>query len=250
MFKEIVEFKTGLKKPKGLKPSSKSAANHYLSLQMGWIPLVSDLRKMMELQKHTHRRVGELRRLYSNQGLKRRLNNLASDHKVETSYRFLDSGNGINDLVQLDMVTDVERWATVRWVPSSIPDSNYSVPLEQRARNLVLGIDKVHFGEQQWNAIPWTWMIDWFANVGEYLTAHNNTVPCDHTKVNVMTRTTTYEVWRRSDGFKETIPGAEGVRSLVTKERELSDGTLSAHLPFLNWRQLSVLGALAIQRLR
>jgi hypothetical protein len=64
-----------------------------------------------------------------------------------------------------------------------------------------------------------------------------------------MTLTETYETWVRTDLLTKEIVGSDGVRILRTKERAQSSGSLSVTLPFLNGRQWSILGALALQRL-
>jgi hypothetical protein len=34
---------------------------------------------------------------------------------------------------------------------------------------LGIGLDPGNISSAAWEAIPWSWLIDWFANVGEYL---------------------------------------------------------------------------------
>jgi hypothetical protein len=109
-----------------------------------------------------------------------------------------------------------------------------------------------HFGldaYQAWNALPFSWLADWFGNFGEWLAAHRNDVPAAPTgPCNIMTQTDTYEFWERTDGFQQSIKGASGLRILRTKSRAQSSGTLSAHLPLATGRQLSILAALNLQR--
>lgn len=54
----------------------------------------------------------------------------------------------------------------------------------------------------------------------------------------------------RTDNLQQVYQGGTGDAAYETKTRVINGGTLSASIPFLNARQLSILGALIIQRKR
>jgi hypothetical protein len=118
--------------------------------------------------------------------------------------------------------------------------------LRRLARKAVFGLS--FEPEDAWNLIPWTWMIDWFSNCGEWLEAHNNRIPCSPERVCIMTKTETVCVWIRTDSLSYT--GGECYALRTTKSRALSSGSAEAWLPFISERQLSILGALHIQSYR
>lgn len=248
MYKDIMAFKTRLKTFRSLRGGARTSSNYLLSTQMGWIPLISDLRKLAQFQNLVDKRVQELNRLYSSKGLKRR-QKLYSEIVSSQEDIFADTSLGINIRVRKYTTTVTESWGTIRWRPTSVPKDFKRQDLGRVARRLVLGLH--HNGidaVQAWNAIPWTWLADWFGNVGEYLEAHRNVIPAQpDAPCNIMRRDVTYEAWERLDGFN-TIIGASGIRKLTTKRRSLSSGSLSVSLPFISKRQWSILGALAIQR--
>nr|QDH89062.1 MAG: hypothetical protein H2RhizoLitter491798_000001 [Leviviridae sp.] len=250
MYKDIVHFKTKLLRPANVN-NAKSIGNYHLSIQMGWLPMIRDIQKILHFQAAADRRILELQRLYSSRGLKRRLN-LYDSSVVTDSKVIVDSSLGQFIQVRQSRITRQRSWGTIRWIPTAVPKDIGHQALGRLARKLVFGVD--HLGVdsvQAWNALPWTWMIDWFTNFNEFLQAHRNDVPAEPTgPCNIMTLTETYEVWQRIDPLTQAIKGAEGRRVLRTKERAQSSGTLSVTLPLLKARQWSILSALALQRLR
>jgi len=93
-------------------------------------------------------------------------------------------------------------------------------------------------------------MIDWFGNIGDYLQATDNTIGASSGVVNVMTTTiTNTEFTVLQDQTDSWILGGDGSCTLKTITRAQGSGpTITATLPNLSARQLSILGALGIQR--
>lgn len=251
MIRDIGDFKRRLRKTGSTLGAAKSVASDHLAIQFGWKPLIKDLADMLAFQEQVDKRIQELDRLYSSKGLKRRLQ-LLDVSEVSTSNQTVDTSIGVTIRVRKDKITRIRSWGTVRWLPTSIPKDLKRQDLGKMARNLVFGMQ--HRGVdalQAWNMLPWSWLIDWFANTGEYLGAHRNSIPAEpEGPCNIMTLRETYESWTRTDGNQFDFIGSDGLRVLRTKERAQSSGTLSVTLPFITKRQWSILGALAIQRLR
>lgn len=227
-----------------------AVASQYLGYEFGWKPLISDISQLLQFQSQVDRRIVELNRLYSGTGLKRRLNLFdGTETFTDTSYT-VETSLGRSFRVKLDKLTRKRVWGTIRWRPTAVPKDIGYQSLGRQARRLVHGID--HYGidaAQAWNAIPFSWLADWFGNFGEWLAAHRNDVPAAPTgPCNIMTLTETYENWTRTDAATTLFKGAEGLRVLRTKEREQSSGTLSVHLPLATARQFSILAALNLQR--
>jgi len=116
------------------------------------------------------------------------------------------------------------------------------------ARDLTFGMNAIT-AKQIWDAIPWTWLIGWFSNADEFLQAHSNAIPLVHSTPCIMTHAITKTSWIRTD-TNTVYEGGYGDAAYETKTRVMNGGTLSASIPFLNGRQLSILAALAIQRKR
>lgn len=241
--------------------NAREFANHQLAVQMGWQPLISDIRKMMDFHSKVDKRILALDALLNNGGLHRTVGKgrpasktrkaitpMWSDVVTTQNTLTIESGLGLLIQVRADKITRTEKWGSVRWIPTNPPSTRYSnQDLTRLARSLVFGLNLNT--KAIWDAIPWTWLIDWFTNAGDYLDATNNQVPCVPSLPCVMTHTEHTESWTRIDGNK-TIDGGSGTRRYEQKHRSINAASLSASIPFLSGRQLSILGALAIQRLR
>lgn len=255
MIKDIGHLKLQLRniRRKGVQQvTPKNAASHLLSYQMGWSPLIGDLRKLLDFQAQVDKKMRELDQLYNKGGLQRRVRSpqwkaSSSSHDAQET---VSSGIGISIWMRKTIITNAERWGTVRWQPRTRPSTKHSNrELAKLARDLTFGMKGIS-AKQLWDAIPWTWLIGWFSNVDEFLQAHDNTIPLTHSTPCIMTKRETFYDYSRIPGNNEDITGGYGRAIRITKEREMNGGSLSATIPFLSGRQLSILGALAIQRRR
>jgi len=235
--------------------SPKGVANEYLGLQFGWLPFIDDFRKIANCQSYVSKKAKELQQLYSGKGLRRRVR-FSNETRVYQQYARVAGAN----IARADFwcSTEVTRevWATVRWKPTApLPfagehDARYGAYL----RNLVLGFTPEGLATGAWKIIPWTWLIGWFTNVGDYLMVHSNTVPASYSqaclmrKVVVTRKPTAIQVTNATDrGLSHT-----GTHVSTRKLRTVGSGVLvpGFNMPFLDMFRLSVLGSLAIQRIR
>lgn len=237
----------------GVSPrNAREAANHFLAYQMGWAPLISDLRKLLDFQSKVDKKAEELHNLYANRGLQRRVRSqewMATNNYTVDSLRAFESSNGAIINGRIEAHETAERWGTVRWSPASLPPFDLgSRDFAKLARDLTFGMKGIS-PKQVWDAIPWSWLVGWFTNVDDFLQAHHNSIPLVHSKPCVMTKRFTRLDYIRLPG-NSWVTGGEGASIRETKERVTNSGSLSASIPFLNGRQFSILTALAIQRYR
>jgi len=235
-----------LKTPRRLL-SAREGANQYLGAQFGWLPLVQDVHDLLDFGSHVQRRKAELDRLYSQSGLRRRLN-LGTHTAEQDQDLFLESQLGLNILTKQSVTYSSRQWGTVRWKPNITPgyDPTDSDRLKL-ARRVCSGMTSEATIKGAWDLIPWTWMVNWFTNVHEFALQNSNTVPASSAEACVMTyQETKYHF--RTISMTTGYQGGDGVVSLITKERYTGGGTISAHLPFIGVDRLKTLGALFIQR--
>lgn len=120
------------------------------------------------------------------------------------------------------------------------------------AQRLTYGFTAYEALATLWELTPWSWFIDWFSNVGDFIAAHRNTVPvilqraclCRHLKSKTFYRL-------RPPPYSAdwiTVKGYPWTEEEERKERHIlpnpSLAGLIPTLPFLTGGQLSILGSL------
>jgi hypothetical protein len=226
------------------KTGLETAAKGNLSFWFGWKPLVGDIMKFLDFSSAVNQRVKELEALYRS-GLSRTRN--------------LDSytGNGwwsgyanTTDFTVVSVtgpkVTVQKVWGHCKWKPTSLPPKTKQdmINLARRAA-LGLTIDPATF----WELIPFSWMIDWASNIGSYLQAQRNIVGAVAYDISIMRQTTTVTTLARDPANSyPNVDITSGTITKTTKTRATPSASLSAYLPFLSVRQLSILGSLWVLR--
>lgn len=231
----------------------KGMANGYLETLFGWMPFVDDIKKLLDLQSLISKRSSELHRLYSSEGLRRRLS-LGDTHTVESIAYTVDSYGTSKWVVPFSVQVDKRAWSTIRWKPTTLPpyhpdDSKWN----NLSRKLVLGMTSEGLAKGLWDVIPWTWLIGWFTNVGQYLLAYSNTVPASHTEACFMSEVTV--IARPGPPIPTNCHSLSAVvtgQSVYTYKTRIVSGALTPgfHVPFIDTSRLSILSALTIQRVK
>lgn len=226
-------------------------AGAWIAYNFGIAPLISDLKDLITFADSVSKRKNELSRLASGSGLKRRVTLLDySSPLVKTAdWPFWSTGATLLR-APLYAQSTLKRWAVLRWKPDGtapIPSSDDDV------RNIILGLNASSMAGHVWEALPWSWLVDYFFNVGGLINSENNAVPARVTSSCVMT-TSTRKVWHPQ--YTWTFPGGDvcvisaGSRTIETKSRGIALPGFSGVAKFaaLGDKQLSILGSLAIMR--
>ncbi len=216
-----------------------SSAN--LAYQFGWKPLLGDLANLIQFTDMVAKRQRELERLYSKNGLKRRARLGSNVSLLNTSNINIESVVA-NIFSKYSQRTTENVWGTVRWKPSSLP--SIEDPKHRTAAfRAVLGLDLT--ASTVWEALPWSWLVDWFTNVGDILMASRNTIPAFPTGVCIMRTTVCTRTWESATG--PTVKWGGGTETHILKERAVGSALgLTASLPFLSMTRLSILGSLSV----
>nr|UJQ85624.1 MAG: putative maturation protein [Leviviridae sp.] len=260
LIQDVVELPKMLKDvgrllKKGTKAvSAKELANQNLAVQFGWMPLVDDAKKLLNLQSYAIKRSREWNKLYSGSGLKRRLS-LDSAHAESTIKEVPYWSDGFVGSCYRDLqkYTSSRKWGTIRWKPTSPPPYHESeADRNRRAMRVVAGMTGEGLAEGLWDVMPWTWLLDWFTGMGDYLGQNSNTVPARSERVNVMRQTVTSTNFIPSKTVLNAtyITGGEGHTVWTTKERSQNSSVIITAAPFLSVRRLSILGSLFVQRFK
>lgn len=225
----------------------KALADYYLSQEFGMKPLLGDLKKVLEFGDLVENRIDEFNRLTEKGGLKRRRRGPTHKSTSTTSTK-AGYSRGVLFYVKFRRSHKSEVWGTVRWKPKQSFVRLTSDDKRDLARRLVLGLDPSQITENIWESIPWSWLVDWFSNIGDLLGALNNRVAMLPSHVCVM---------RHSTSTNTTLPVThlswvstkEGVTTRDIKERHVVfPYQPTVHIPFLTGRQVSILGSLGISR--
>jgi hypothetical protein len=217
-----------------------------LKYQFAFRPLMNDILNLLNFGDEVAKREKELLALKSS-GLNRK-RQLFSGSESGGVYRHLNSQWGFTTgNVWVPKTTTVQVWGHVKW----FPDHNgllTRVDHRNLARRAVLGMT-VDFATA-WNMFPWTWCVDWFSSIGNHLIGTRNIVGAHHGPIRIMETSTTQGSYGKitSPGTKYSDEMSALKFSTVIKKRRAVTNTLSAHLPYLSARQLSILGAIGVTR--
>lgn len=229
-------------------------AKGHITWRWGLKPMISDVCKLLDFAKAVDVRWRWLNTLQKGKSIRRRVS-LRSGTAAASAIVYLQSSGCIIRATRSTTYTE-KVWGTARWKavwPTYIPhdlDSQYKL-----ARRLTLGITGYEALAAAWELMPWSWLIDWFADVGGYIQSHNNTVPLDCDSICLMQKTSsraTYSILS-SDSPWVTLVGPH-MDSETRKMRYPVSPLLCQILPpipsmpYLGVRQWSILGSLAALR--
>jgi hypothetical protein len=244
-----------LLKSKGL---TKSVANGLLSWRWAIKPMIGDLRKLLRFQKAVNDRLTWLYKLRAGETLRRRVvlgTTLINDAPGNI---FIDTtGCWIVGTSELRYAR--KAWGSAQWklLPNSVLPQVGSEQLRQAAWELTLGLTSHEALAAAWELTPWSWLTDWFSNLGDVIAATNNSVGCTWQNVCYMRtlnarRVVKYNTTQSDADQLAALNGQEYYAMTVRKERYVVFPVLPVpvpRLPILTNGQWSILAALATQRL-
>lgn len=217
----------------------KKAATANLSYQFGVAPLVSDFQNLMKFSEALDKRVEELKRL-EKKGLRRTIK-IGGYTNQFTEWRTFQS-NHASFSGPVTCITRELLSGYVKWYPASSRWPKDAAGLRSLAKKALLGlvVDPSTF----WELIPFSWLVDYCSSAGTFLMSTRNIVPCTHTAVQVMSH-------KQSQWTAPEVTNSWGTMSSIycqvdTKSRRLVSPAISAHLPVLSNRQLSILGSIGV----
>lgn len=165
----------------------KTVAEGYLAYSFGWKPLVADLTKLFDIQKGIERRLAYLRRLEHGARVSGTLEKTSGTSVVADGAVYFDAGGNIAFTSDIENTESRKVWFTANAkLLDPLPPPNQQYDLARDAflgRNVSLAT--------AWNAVPWSWLIDYFANVGDVLDAQRGFIRSQCTSMNIMCHTET-----------------------------------------------------------
>ncbi|UJQ85193.1 MAG: putative maturation protein [Koroslivirus faecicola] len=224
--------------------------NILLSYHFGIKPLIGDIQKMLDFQSHVAAKEKVLKALTARGGIHSRVK-VGSGVSSEMTTPVLNAEGGIVILGSVGKITTAQMWATTRWTPDPArPLPTTPEGITDLARRAAFGLDASL--DSIYNAVPWSWLLDWFGNLGDYVSTSRNTIPAKHSTPCVMKMTTTSVHGQRSGSNGAFMSGGKTFSTRhTTKTRAVMPFVLpEANLgPTLDFRKWSILGALGLQRI-
>jgi len=228
------------------KISPRSIPNGYLAYSFGWKPLVSDLLDLFNFADLMEKRKAYLRRLEHGGHVRRSLGTRTlRDSTVSGGHQVTFESQAI---VRFDLRTHetVRAWYTANAkLLTPLPAAS---KLETLSRDLVLGLSVSP--QTAWNALPWSWLIDYFANTGDLMQAARGGVAFKCTRMCVMA---TSEVSLSLSNCKPSngnmsFTGGTLKRTIKRRAVYVNPRPQLTWTPILSGHQMSIIGALITAR--
>lgn len=219
----------------------RKAASANLSYQFGWKPLIGDLVKLLKFSEHFRKRAADLKRM-AESGLTRKTELYRGSLRSVNRDVTAESLDGIFKADEITL-THGRTWGYATWLYDAKPPQT-DAQFHAQAVRAVLGL--TFDPASAWELIPFSWLIDWCGNMGDYLVASRNIVGASPHSIRICDHFTT----ERTAYITSTPKGVHCSNwklSYETKQRRIGNPSLpTASLPFLNARQLSILGSIGL----
>lgn len=222
-----------------------------LAWRFGWAPFIGDMLKLIGAMDAILKRLEVLKKLRAGRVLRRR-------HRLPSQSAAYDDG-----LITTNSSPTVRHrktrcyqansWISCNWklkATSTLPEAD--ADLFWLALRSTYGLNTYGAFLAAWELIPWSWLVDWFGNIGNWLGANNNSLPVEIVSM----------CWMRTSRLittfsPVTVPSGYSLSGLfsqwaVSKERVVLNPTLITMLPSLptipalSAGQLSILGSLIL----
>jgi hypothetical protein len=228
--------------------TGRTVANGQLLATFGIAPFISDLQKSLDFVDRANRRFKDLEAMKRPEGAS----------KNQTSYRdhagptfqgiqyytglYFASARG-----KLYLSTERKSWCTITWNinPSALPDLGDPA---NHARASAIANGYAFDPHTLWDLMPWTWLIDWFTNMDDFIRLSNNICKASSGRYAIMEHARSKFTMEYYDGSRGLWRPGKG--SYTTSYRTpLFTALPEIHLPFITSGMASILTSLTSQRL-
>lgn len=222
-------------------------SNSIAESEFGWAPMISDIRKLFEFPLHFQKRLQTIQAL--SKGPIRRVRTVyeAEEPLAVITSNFVEEITATTPLrVNILRESKKDVRVTTKWRPSQqVASLRSDSDMERLAFATVLGLNPEAIISSAWELLPWSWLIDWFANFGDILKLTNNSLALSTGLASVTSKQTTRIVTRYVSGASSTKSYIPAVVTRTTWVRAPSYPGLAFSLPLLGHKQTLILSSIA-----
>lgn len=227
---------------------------HFIATQFGYLPFISDVQKFCNAGEVVAKRARELKNLKST-GMSSRRVGIDSNQSHSLNPRYRLSSLGVSFYAELVKAQSYRRWGVGKWYlqpEGSLARVNSETSMFTLARRAVYGADVD--ASTAWNLMPWSWLVDWASNAGDWIESSRNTIGAKPSgKVCIMTNQIGLWSTRRKPGIHDLYTEVTGgnfdvVNEIKNRSVHSSFDLPQLSLPILSGRQSAILGSLATLR--
>jgi hypothetical protein len=191
----------------------------YLAYHFGWAPFFSDLADTLQLSKFLEHRRKKFQSMKGNQ--LRTSGRLGSSDVFGTQKYTLATGLGSPSSVFgiENQHSHFEQWFSAKW---DVDPIRFGATLASGSRRQLmdfLGFDN-SLPVYIWDALPWSWLSDWFLNVGNIISLMGNRQGCKFHGAMIMTLRETERKMTVSSAPPNWLSVSNGQMRVVDKNRQ------------------------------
>lgn len=248
----LVASKETRKKTLSKKAHVSDLSDAWLSWSFGWAPLISDAIALFDMPRQIELRKEYLRNLEGGTHLRRKIYSTNED-VFGPVVGYMNGWTPGTYAIQYRSrtTTTVRSWYTANAkLLNPLPASPIAQAELARQLTYPLGFSPA----TAWELLPWSWLIDYFVNVGSYLDASQQDLPWQCTRLNVMTnvkvRQTFIQVNRTKDTSATLNPNGFGETEILSRAAYTNPTPSIGFLPLLTEGHIANISALAVSRIR
>lgn len=226
--------------------------NGHLAYELGLRPLLSDLSKLFDVAKAIDKRYYELRKMLDKKRIRRR-RKLDEITMFPTEYEDNLSSPGSNTVFKSTLTVWAQYYLQVHGdIPFRPFGRDKPSPLAALIENpdaakAVYGVKPT--ASSVWNAIPWTFVIDYFSNIGDVIESSRPGLDWSvHSLWLTSLRQASATATINSSSVVRPVHQGKGVLTYKVRTYHVNP---QAHIhlePFLSKRQVGILGSLFLSR--
>ena len=161
----------------------RNPSEDWLNYHFGWLPFINDLAATADVADWVKQRSKMLRKVGRKKYITRRSNLGVHDYEVSSGTITYDTTLGSWFGTQ-QTSGKATRWLVSHW---RVDPLQARAVLESRSRLLRQAVGFDVSLTHVWDALPWSWLVDWFTEVGNYIHVRSNRLGITFKNSSIMT---------------------------------------------------------------